>query len=150
MAIWRRTRPETPGEAYARALAESTALHLHLGGVRVAALHGHGLATTVTLTWRSATSVLLDADGRPRGQVARNALTTAYTVSLPVRDATAVGLLSRENDLGTVSVYGTTDLVEHPAGTLSDCGVVLDQLDLDFPTWSASLPLGRDLTTWES
>jgi len=129
VVVRRRTRPESAAEVYARALGESSALHLH-----------PGISTTLlTVTWRSATSVLLDADGRPRGTVGRHALTSAWTWSIPVDDDLAVALLSGETGLGRVSVYGTTDLAANPAGSLLDSGVVLDQYDLTFPSWSGTL-----------
>jgi len=139
VVVRRRTRPESAAEVYARALGESSALHLHLDGVRIAAVHPGISTTLLTVTWRSATSVLLDADGRPRGTVGRHALTSAWTWSIPVDDDLAVALLSGETGLGRVSVYGTTDLAANPAGSLLDSGVVLDQYDLTFPSWSGTL-----------
>ena len=149
VAVRRRTRPESRAEAYARALGESSALHVHLDGVRIAAVHPGVSSTLLTVTWRSATSVLLDADGRPRGTVGRNALTSAWTWSVPVDDDLAIALLSGETGLGRVSAYGTTDLATNPDATLRDSGVVLDQYDLTFPSWSGTLlaegvPADRD------
>ncbi len=150
VVLRRRTRPETAAEVYARALGESSALHVHLDGVRIAAVHLGITTTLLSVTWRSATSVLLDADGRVRGTVARNALTSAWTWSVPVDDDLAVALLSGETGLGRVSVYGTTDLAANPAASLRDSGVVLDQYDLTFPSWSGTLlaegvPADREL-----
>jgi hypothetical protein len=149
VVVRRRTRPETTAEAYARALGESSALHVHLDGVRIAAVHLGSTTPLLTLTWRSATSVLLDADGRARGTVGRNALTSAWTWSIPVDDDLAATLLAREPGLGRVSVYGTVDVARDPHGTLRDSGVVLDQYDLAFPSWTGTLltapiPADRD------
>ena len=140
LVVRRRRDPETHSEAYARALRESSALHLRLRHARVAAVHTGDHGTLVTVTWRAASTTLLDADGRIRATVARNALTNAYTLTLPVSDDTVAQLLAREPALGTLAVYGTTDLAEHPDGNLLDHGVVIDQYDLDFPCWSGSLP----------
>lgn len=137
--VRRRIRGETPHERYARALRESTAMHVHLAGVRIAAVHAGTSSTRLSLTWRSATTVLLDADGRPRGEVARNALTPAYTWSIPVEDPIAAALLAGERDLGRVSVYGTTDVAREPGATLIDGRLVVDQYDLAFPSWTGSL-----------
>jgi hypothetical protein len=149
VVVRRRIRPETRAEAYLRALGESSGLHVHLDGVRIAAVHPGITTTLLTVTWRSATSMLLDADGRPRGTVGRNALTSAWTWSVPVDDDLAIALLSGETGLGRVSVYGTTDLAANPSATLRDSGVVLDQYDLTFPSWSGTLlaeavPADRD------
>jgi hypothetical protein len=149
VVVRRHTRPETAVEAYARALGESSALHVHLDGVRIAAVHPGITSTLFTLTWRSATSVLLDADGRTRGTVGRNALTSAWTWSIPVDDDLAATLLARDSGLGRVSVYGTVDVARDPQGTLRDSGVILDEYELAFPTWSGTLltepiPADRD------
>jgi hypothetical protein len=149
VVLRRRARPESPVEAYARALGESSALHVHLDGVRIAAVHPGIITTLLTVTWRSATSVLLDADGHVRGSVGRNALTAAWTWSIPVDDDLAVALLAGETGLGRVSVYGTTDLARNPQGSLRNSRLVLDQYDLTFPSWSGSLaadavPADRD------
>jgi len=135
----RRLRGETPAQAYARALGESSAMHVHLGGVRIAAVHVRPTAALLTLTWRSATTALLDADGRTRAEVARNGLTSAYTLTIALEDPVAVGLLDGETGLGSVSVYATTDLFAHPTATLRSGRVVVDQYDLVFPCWSGSL-----------
>jgi hypothetical protein len=149
VVVRRRARPVSAAEAYARALGESSALHVHLDGVRIAAVHPGIITTLFTVTWRSATSVLLDADGHERGTVGRNVLTTAWTWSIPVDDDLAVALLAGETGLGRVSVYGTTDLVRNPHGSLRDSRLGLDQYDLTFPSWSGSLatdavPADRD------
>jgi len=148
--VRRRVRGETPHERYARALRESTAMHVHLGGVRIAAVHPGTSSTRLSITWRSATTVLLDADGRSRGEVARNALTPAYTWSLPVDDVVAAALLAGERGLGRVSVYGTTDVVREPGATLSNGRLVIDQYDLAFPSWSGSLLLDAELADRDS
>jgi hypothetical protein len=82
--------------------------------------------------------------------VARNALTAAWTWTVPVDDDLAVALLSGETGSGRVSIYGTTDLATNPAASLRDSGVVLDQFDLTFPSWSGTLltdpvPADREL-----
>jgi len=136
-----RRRPETHSEAYARALRASSALHVRLRHARVAAVHTGDHGTLVTVTWRAASTTLLDADGRTRTTVARNALTNAYTMSIPVSDDAVAQLLAREPALGSLAVYGTTDLAEHPDGNLLDHGVVIDQYDVDFPCWSGSLQM---------
>jgi len=141
VVVRRRTRGETPHERYERALRESTAMHVHLGGVRIAAVHPGVVSTRLTITWRSATTVLLDADGRPRGEVARNALTPGYTWSLPVDDVVTAAVLAGERGLGQLSVYGTTDVVREPWATLGDGRLVIDQYDLAFPSWTGSLVL---------
>jgi hypothetical protein len=143
--VRRRIRGETPHERYARALRESTAMHVHLGGVRIAAVHVGTSSTRLSLTWRSATTVLLDADGRSRGEVARNALTPGYTWSIPVEDPIAAAILVGERDLGRVSVYGTTDVARDPGATLSDGRLVIDQYDLAFPSWTGSLVIDEVL-----
>jgi len=143
--VRRRTRGETPHERYARALRESTAMHVHLAGVRIAAVHADTTSTRLSVTWRSATTVLLDADGRPRGEVARNALTPGYTWSLPVDDAVAAAILAGERGLGQLSAYGTTDVVRDPAATLIDGRLVIDQYDLAFPSWTGSLVVDQVL-----
>jgi len=148
--VRRRTRGATPDERYARALRESTAMHVHLAGVRIAAVHAGTTSTRLSVTWRSATTVLLDADGRPRGEVARNALTPGYTWSLPVDDVVAAALLAGESGLGQVSVYGTTDVVRDPGATLGDGRLVIDQYDLAFPSWSGSLLLDAELADRDS
>lgn len=150
IVVRRRTRPECAANAYARALSESSALHVHLEGVRIAAVHPGVTTTLLTVTWRSATSVLLDADGRTRGSVARNALTSAWTWSVPVDDDVAVALLAGETGLGRVSVYGTTDLARNPTGSLLDSGLVLDQYDLTFPSWSGTQLTESELADRES
>lgn len=139
LVVRRRTRPETAAEAYARALGESSALHVHLDGVRIATVHPGITTTLLTVTWRSATSVLLDADGRTCGTVGRNALTSAWTWSVPVDDDLAASLLAGETGLGRVSVYGTIDVAKDPDGSLRDSPLVLDQYDLTFPSWSGTL-----------
>jgi hypothetical protein len=145
LLVRRRARGEAPDERYARALRESTAMHVHLGGVRIAAVHLGTTSTRLSITWRSATTVLLDADGRPRGEVTRNALSPGWTWSLPVDDAVAAAILAGERGLGQVSVYGTTDVVREPGATLSDGRLVIDQYDLAFPSWSGSLLLDAEL-----
>jgi hypothetical protein len=37
----------------------------------------------------------------------------------------------------------------HPGGNLRDHGLTIDQYDLDFPSWSGSLPAQRLSTSWE-
>jgi hypothetical protein len=148
--VRRRTRGETPHERYVRALRESTAMHVHLAGVRIAAVHPGTTSTRISVTWRSATTVLLDADGHPRGEVARNALSPGWTWSLPVDDAVAAGILACERGLGHVSVYGTTDVVREPGATLRDGRLVIDQYDLTFPSWSGSLLLDAELADRDS
>jgi len=143
--VRRRTRGETPDERYARALREASAMHVHLSGVRIAAVHPGTTSTRLSVTWRSATTVLLDADGRPRGEVARNALSSGWTWSLPVDDDVAAAILAGERGLGRVSVYGTTDVVREPGATLYDGRLVIDQYDLAFPSWSGSLLLDAEL-----
>ena len=140
---------ETPVEAFARVLGTASAMQVRLFRVRVAAVHEVRGNTLVTVTWRAAHTVLLDADGRPLAELARNGLTTAYTMSLPVDDAVAVALLRADRGLGDVGVYGTTDLMTHPRGNLRDHGLTIDQYDLDFPSWSGSLPAQRLSTSWE-
>ena len=141
LVVRSRRRSETRSEAYARALRESSGLHVRLRHARVAAVRTSDRGTLVTVTWRAASTTLLDADGRTRMTVARNALTNAYTMSIPLSDDAVAQLLAREPALGTLAVYGTTDLAEHPDGNLLDHGVVIDQYDVDFPCWSGSLPL---------
>jgi hypothetical protein len=146
----RRTRPvESPVEAFARLLGTASAMHVRLRRVRVAAVHEVRGNTLVTVTWRAAHTVLLDADGRPLAELARNGLTTAYTMSLPLDDVVAVAMLRSDRGLGEVSVYGTTDLMAHPDANLRDHGLTIDQYDLDFPSWSGSLPAQRLSTPWE-
>lgn len=141
-------RAETPVEAFARVLGTASAMHVRLRQVRVAAVHEVRGNTLVTVTWRAAHTVLLDADGRPLAELARNGLTTAYTMSLPVDDTVAVALLRADGGLGEVAVYGTTDLMTHPDGNLRDHGLTIDQYDLGFPSWSGSLPAQRLSTSW--
>jgi len=141
LVVRSRRRPETRSEAYAGALRESSALHVRLRHARVAAVRTGDRGTLVTVTWRAASTTLLDADGRTRMTIARNALTNAYTMSIPVSDDAVAQLLAHEPALGTLAVYGTTDLAEHPEGNLLDHGVVIDQYDVDFPCWSGSLTL---------
>ena len=146
----RRARGETPEERYARALHESTAMHVHLGGVRIAAVHPGTTSTRFSVTWRSATTVLLDADGRSRGEVARNALSPGWTWSLLVDDTVAAAILAGERGLGRVSVYGTTDVVSDPGATLSNGRLVIDQYDVAFPSWSGSLLLDAEFADRDS
>jgi hypothetical protein len=148
--VRRRVRGEAPDQRYARALRESTAMHVHLDGVRIAAVHPGTTSTRLSVTWRSATTVLLDADGRPRGEVARNALSPGWTWSLPVDDAVAAAILAGERGHGRVSVYGTTDVVRDPGATLHDGRLVIDQYDLAFPSWSGSLLLDAELADRDS
>jgi hypothetical protein len=141
LVVRSRRHPESHSVAYTRALRESSALHVRLRHVRVAAVHTGDRGTVVTVTWRAASTTLLDADGRTRATMARNVLTNAYTLSILVSDDIVAQLLAREPALGTLAVYGTTDLAEHPDGNLLDHGVVIDQYDVDFPCWSGSLPM---------
>jgi hypothetical protein len=150
LIVRRRIRGETPDERYARALRESSAMHVHLGGVRIAAVHPGATSTLLSLTWRSATTVLLDADGRPRGEVAHNALTRAYTLNMPVDDVVTAAILAGEHGLGQVSVYGTADVVRDPSATLIDGHLLIDQYDLAFPSWSGSLLLDEALADRDS
>ena len=143
--VRRRVRGETPHERYARALRESTAMRTPQRWTCIAAVHPSTTSTRLSVTWRSATTVLLDADGRSRGEVARNALSPGWTWSLPVDDAVAAALLAGERGFGQVSVYGTTDVVREPGATLSDGRLVIDQYDLAFPSWSGSLLLDEAL-----
>ena len=143
--VRRRTRGETPDERYARALREATAMHVHLAGVRIAAVHLGTTSMRLSVTWRSATTVLLDSDGRARGEVARNALSPGWTWSFPVDDVVAAAILAGERGLGQLSVYGTTDVVREPDATLRDGRLVIDQYDLVFPSWSGSLLLDAEL-----
>ena len=66
VVVRRRRRPETRSEAYARALRDSSALHVRLRHARVAAMHTSDQGTMITVTWRAASTTLLDADGRTR------------------------------------------------------------------------------------
>ena len=140
VVVRRRRRPGSPSETYTRALQESSALHVRLRHARVVAVRVGYRSTLVTVTWRAASTTLLDADGRARADVRFNALTDAYTMSIPVTDDRVAALLSGETELGSLAVYATTDLMAHPDGNLFDDGVVIDQYDLDFPSWSGSLP----------
>jgi len=140
IVVRRHRHPEPAGETYTRALQESSALHVRLRHARVVAIRVGYRSTLVTVTWRAASTTLLDADGRARADVRFNALTDAYTMSIPVTDDRVAALLSGETELGSLAVYATTDLMAHPDGNLLDDGVVIDQYDLDFPSWSGSLP----------
>lgn len=148
-AVRRRARPLPPDEVYTAALAEASAMRVHLMHARVAAVHDGRLPSLVTVTWRGARTTLLDADGRPLAELEHNGLTTAYTLSIPVWDVALVDVLARDTGLGRVSVYGTTDLTTHPDGNLRDHGLYLDQYDLAFPSWSGSLPARPELASWE-
>jgi len=68
-AVRARRRMEAPAAAYVRALRHSAALHVRLSHAGVAAVHAGERETLVTFTWRTATTTLLDADGRARPEV---------------------------------------------------------------------------------
>ncbi|MBI1378047.1 MAG: hypothetical protein GC157_11290 [Frankiales bacterium] len=140
----RRRRPLTDPEA----MRLSSAMHVHLRGVRVADVHVRDEEVRVTFTWRAASTMLLDDDGRPVAELARNALTSAYTIGVPVRDTDVAERLRDDHDLGELSIYGTTDVAVHPEGNVLEHGLRIDQYDLAFASWSGSLPAGRALADW--
>ncbi len=139
---------EPPVTTYTRALAHAAALHVHLRHVRVAALHDVRGLTLVTVTWRAATTVALDADGRPLASLARNGLVDGYTLTLPFADADVARLLAADARGGDLSVYATTDLATNPDANVLDHGLHLDQYDVEFASWSGSISLSRSLSDW--
>jgi len=143
----RRTRRD-PGVRYDAMLEHAAAIRVDLLRARVLQVHRGLDRATVTVAWRGARSVLLDADARALATAPRNGLTSAYTMTLVVDDRVAE-LLDHHTGLGEVSVYAVVDLLAHPEGNLREHGLVVEQVDVSFAAWTGSLPTHRVLQPWD-
>ena len=145
----RELRPPDPDDEYARALARAVGVRVQMSNARVVALHAQRVPALVTFTWRGAVTTLLDADCRPLAEHTGNGLTSFYTWSVRVHDDDVVARLASEQGLGTLSVYAVTDLTSCLDGNVRDNGYVVEQHEIAFPGWSASVPTQRDALSWD-
>jgi hypothetical protein len=147
-AVLARSTPRDPGVRYDAMLEHAAAIRVDLLRTRILQVHRGLDRSTVTVAWRGARSVLLDADARTLATAPRNGLTSAYTMTLVVDDRVAE-LLDHHTGLGEVSVYAVVDLLAHPEGNLRQHGLVVEQYDVSFAAWTGSLPTHRVLQPWD-
>jgi hypothetical protein len=74
---------------------------------------------------------------------------THYTWRVPIRDDDVVARLASERSPGRVSVYAVTDLATYPRCNLRDDGFVVEQHDIEFPGWSATVRSRREELSWD-
>lgn len=149
LVVRRQLRPPDPEEVYADSLGRAVAARVDLSQARVVAVHDHRVPALVVFTWRAALTTLLDADCRPLVERPGNRLTGNFTWSIPVYDDEVVARLASERHLGRLSVYAVTDLAAYPDCNLAADGFLIEQNDLAFPTWSASLATRREALSWD-
>jgi hypothetical protein len=149
LVIRRELKPVDPAVVYDAALTRAVGVRVELTHARVVAVHDKRLPAHVMFTWREAVTTLLDADCRPLAEQAGNGLTTCYMWSVPIRDDDVVARLASEHALGRVSVYAVTDLAMYPHCNLRDDGFVVEQHDIAFPGWSATVRSRREELSWD-
>lgn len=149
LVVRRELKPADPAVVYDEALARAVGVRVELAHVRVVAVCVKRMPAHVMFTWREANTTLLDADCRPLAELAGNGLTTHYTWSVPIRDDDVVARLASERSPGRVSVYAVTDLATYPRCNLRDDGFVVEQHDIEFPGWSATVRSRREELSWD-
>lgn len=121
-------RPPTAEDHYRAALVHAVALEVRLGHVRVASVHERDGRTHGVITWREATSVLLDGDHLPLATVMRNVVATGWTMSVRFDDPELARQLG--NDPGRMVLVASVDTEHDPWARIGNSPLRLQSCDV--------------------